>query len=85
MEPKSWHRHYDYNVPTTINVPRLPIHELIQIPANAYPNKAALSFHGKEITFRELRLLVIRFANALGALGVQKGERVGIHLPNCPQ
>ena len=27
----------------------------------------------------------MRFANALGALGVQKGERVGIHLPNCPQ
>jgi len=85
MEPRPWHRHYDYNVPTTVNVPRLPIHELIQIPANAYPNKAALNFHGTEITFRELRLLVMRFANALGALSIQKGERVGIHLPNCPQ
>ncbi len=85
MEPRPWHRHYDYNVPTTVNVPRLPIHDLIQIPANAYPDKAALSFLGKETTFWELRLLVMRFANALGALGVQKGERVGIHLPNCPQ
>ena len=85
MEPRPWHRHYDYNVPTTVNVPRLPIHDLIQIPANAYPDKAALSFQGREITFWELRLLVMRFANALGALGVQKGERVGIHLPNCPQ
>jgi long-chain acyl-CoA synthetase len=85
MEPKPWHRHYDYNVPTTVRVPRLPIHELIQIPANAFPDKAALNFYGTEITFWELRLLVIRFANALGALGVKKGERVGIHLPNCPQ
>jgi long-chain acyl-CoA synthetase len=85
MELKPWHRHYDYNVPTTVRVPRLPIHELIQIPANAHPDKAALSFYGTEITFWELRLLVIRFANALGGLGVQKGERVGIHLPNCPQ
>ena len=85
MELKPWHRHYDYNVPTTVRVPRLPIHELIQIPANAYPDKAALTFCGAEITFWELRLLVMRFANALGALGVQKGERVGIHLPNCPQ
>jgi len=85
MELKPWHRHYDYNVPTAVREPRFPIHELIQIPANAYPDKAALTFYGTEISFWELRLLVIRFANALGALGVQKGERVGIHLPNCPQ
>lgn len=85
MEAKPWHRHYDYNVPTTIRVPRLTVHELIQLPANAYPDKAALNFYGTEITFWELRVLVMRFANALGSLGVQKGERVGIHLPNCPQ
>jgi len=85
LETKPWHRHYDYNVPTTVRVPRLAIHELIQIPANAYPDKAALNFYGTEITFWELRALVMRFANALGSLGVQKGERVGIHLPNCPQ
>jgi long-chain acyl-CoA synthetase len=85
LEEKPWHRHYDYNVPTTIRVPRLAIHELIQLPANAYPDKAALNFYGTEITFWELRCLVMRFANALGSLGVQKGERVGIHLPNCPQ
>jgi long-chain acyl-CoA synthetase len=85
MEPKSWHRHYDYNVPTTIRYPRLPIHELLGIPANAFPDKAALNFFGTEMTFWELRLLVMRLATALGNLGVQKGERVGIHLPNCPQ
>jgi len=85
LETKPWHRHYDYNVPTTIRVPRLAVHELIQIPANSYPDKPALNFYGTEITFLELRGLVMRFANALGSLGVQKGERVGIHLPNCPQ
>lgn len=85
MELKPWHRHYDYNVPTTVRLPRLPIHELIQIPANAYPDKAALTFYGTEMTFWELRQQILRMANALGALGVQKGERVGIHLPNCPQ
>jgi long-chain acyl-CoA synthetase len=85
VEPKPWHRHYDYNVPTTVRDPRLPIHELIQVSANACPDHAALSFYGTEITFWELRLLVIRFANALGGLGVRKGDRVGIHLPNCPQ
>jgi long-chain acyl-CoA synthetase len=42
LETKPWRRHFDYNVPTTVRVLRLPIHELIQIPGNAYPDKAAL-------------------------------------------
>jgi long-chain acyl-CoA synthetase len=85
METKPWHRHYDYNVPTTIRYPRLPVHELLGIPANAYPDKAALNFYGTEMTFWELRQQCLRFATALGELGIQKGDRVAIHLPNCPQ
>jgi long-chain acyl-CoA synthetase len=85
MDAKPWHRHYDYATPTTIRYPRLAVHDLLGIPANAYPDKAALNYFGTEMTFWELRLQVLRFANALGALGVNKGERVGIHLPNCPQ
>ena len=85
MEMKPWHRHYDYNVPTTIRYPRLPVHELLGIPANAYPDKAALNFYGTEMTFWELRQQCLRFATALGELGIQKGDRVAIHLPNCPQ
>ena len=85
METRAWHRHYDYNVPTTIRYPRLPVHELLGIPANAFPDKAALNFFGTEVTFWDLRQQMLRMANALGALGIKKGERVGIHLPNCPQ
>jgi long-chain acyl-CoA synthetase len=85
MEERPWHKHYDYNVPTTVRVPRILVHELLEVPANHFPDKAALNFYGTEISFWELRSLSIRFANALGALGIKKGERVGIHLPNCPQ
>jgi len=85
MDTKPWHRHYDYDTPTTIRYPRIAVHELIGIPASAYPDKAALNFFGSEMTFWELRLQVLRLANALGALGIRKGDRVGIHLPNCPQ
>lgn len=85
METKPWHRHYDYNVPTTIRYPRLAIHHLIELPANAFPDKAALHYYGTEITFWELRTQILRFANALAALGIRKGDRVGLHLPNCPQ
>ncbi len=85
METKPWHRHYDYNVPTTIRYPRVPAQDILQISAGTHPDKAALNFYGTEMTFWELRQQALRMANALGTLGVQKGERVGLHLPNCPQ
>jgi long-chain acyl-CoA synthetase len=85
METKPWHRHYDYNVPTTIRYPRLPAQGIFQIPTGAYPDKPALNFFGSEMTYWEVRLMMLRLANGLGKLGVKKGERVGIHLPNCPQ
>ena len=85
METKPWHRHYDYNVPTTIRYPRLPAQDILQISAGTNPDKAALNFYGTEMTFWELRQQALRMANALGAIGVHKGERVGLHLPNCPQ
>jgi len=85
MEQHPWHKHYDYNVPTTIRYPRILIHDLLQLPANTYPDKPALDFFGTKMTFYELRNMVLRLANALGDLGVSKGDRVGLHLPNCPQ
>jgi len=85
MESRPWQRHYDYNVPFTIRYPRIPLHELLSIPANTYPDKAAFNFYGTEMTFWELRHAVLRMANALGNLGVRKGDRVGMNLPNCPQ
>ena len=85
MESRPWQRHYDYDVPTTVRYPRVPAHNLFQVSVNAYPDKAALNFYGTETTFWELREQILRMASALGTLGVQKGERVGLHLPTCPQ
>ncbi len=85
MDYRPWHDHYDYCVPPTTRYPRLAVHELLQVPANAYPDKEALIFEGTTITFWQLRELVLRMGNALGSLGIKKGDRVGIHLPTCPQ
>ncbi|MGC9325603.1 MAG: long-chain-fatty-acid--CoA ligase [Desulfomonilia bacterium] len=85
METRPWHQHYDYNVPTSIRYPRLPAQSLFQIPAGTFPDKPAVNFYGTELTFWQLRDQYLRLTNALGKLGVQQGDRVGIHLPNCPQ
>ena len=80
-----WHQHYDYSVPVSIRYPQIAVHDLLQIPANALPDKAALYYEGVHITHRQYRDLVLRLANALASIGVKKGDRVGIQLPNCPQ
>ena len=78
-------RHYDYNVPLTIRYPRVPAHCFLNIPAGNFPNKAATHFYGTEMTFWDLRQQVLRMANAMGEMGVKKDDRIGVHLPNCPQ
>jgi acyl-CoA synthetase (AMP-forming)/AMP-acid ligase II len=85
MENRPWQRHYDYNGPTTVRYPRLPAHEMLNLPAATFPDKPATDFYGTQITFHELRWRVLKMANALGALGVSKGVRVGVHLPTSPQ
>jgi len=85
MENRPWQRHYDYSVPTTIRYPRVPAHQLTQTAVNAFPDKPALNFFGTQTTFWDLRTQILRLANALARLGVQKGDRVGLHLPTSPQ
>jgi long-chain acyl-CoA synthetase len=50
-----------------------------------YPDRAATVFFGQEMTFRELQDRAYRLATALVDFGIEKGDRVGIMLPNCPQ
>jgi long-chain acyl-CoA synthetase len=85
MQSRPWTRHYDYSVPESIRYPRTTIPYALALPANTYPDKAAVDFFGTTITFYELRQLVLRFSNALADQGVAKGDRVAIQLPNCPQ
>lgn len=65
--------------------PGKPIFTILEQTAKRVPNRLALIFSGTEITYSELKELSERFASALVDLGVQKGDRVSIHLVNCPQ
>ncbi len=85
MEEKFWHAQYDFNVPATIRYPRIPVHDLVNIAANTFPDKPALDLYGSQMTFWQVRQQVMRMSNALAGLGIQKGERVAVHLPNSPQ
>jgi acyl-CoA synthetase (AMP-forming)/AMP-acid ligase II len=49
------------------------------------PEKIALSFYGRDITYKDLNGMIDKMAWGLVDLGVKKGDRVAIHMENCPQ
>lgn len=53
--------------------------------ALARPDHVALWFKGRRITYSELLAHAHAFASALCSLGIERGERVALLLPNCPQ
>ena len=68
-----------------LSYPEVPVFEFLRSSARQWPERNALIFGGMEMTYRELDGLSDRFANALADMGVKKGDRVGLHLPNCAQ
>jgi long-chain acyl-CoA synthetase len=82
---KPWLKNYDLWVPAEINPPNQPLYQILQIASGAYTGKPAVAFMGAFINFGDLKKLVDRLATALQNLGVAKGDRVGVMLPNCPQ
>ncbi len=82
---RPWLTQYEAGVPATLSYPDVPLHQLLSNSARRFPDRAALEFYGRRISYRQLDALTDRFAQALLRLGVRKGERVAIMLPNCPQ
>ena len=80
-----WLKNYDSGVPHDIERPEISLYEKLKETVERYPENRAVSFMGREFTYRELLAMVDAFATALTGLGVKKGDRVAIHLPNCTQ
>lgn len=80
-----WLQHYDDGVPYTVDVPRIPAHHLLRSSARRFPNHAAIYFEGAKLSYRKLNREANLFANALLALGLGKGARAVLLLPNVPQ
>jgi long-chain acyl-CoA synthetase len=85
MLERPWHSSYPEEIPVSIQYDVEPLPNYLKKTASEFPMKAALNFMGKEVTFNELYNYSLRFANYLQKLGIQKGDRVAIMLPNSPQ
>lgn len=82
---KIWLNSYPEEVPHSIDYPNISLAQLLINTAKEYPNIDALHFMGKKVKYKNLLDYVYRFANALRSLGVKKGDRVALMLPNSPQ
>ncbi|WP_019180727.1 long-chain-fatty-acid--CoA ligase [Microbacterium yannicii] len=84
-DSRPWLAAYADGVPDKIDEPTQTLPEMLQASVRAYGRRPALEFFGAVTSYRELGEQIERAAEGLRRLGVGKGDRVAIVLPNCPQ
>lgn len=80
-----WLANYPSDIPTRIDFDDVPLSQFLIDSAQRVPEKKALHFQGKEMTFKALLSEAKKFASYLQSLGLEKGDRVASMLPNTPQ
>jgi long-chain acyl-CoA synthetase len=85
MSHKSGFDWYPDTIQKHVDIPNLSLPQMLEDAVRKYADKTAMSFYGKTFTYSEFQQLVYAFASALQERGIQKGDRVALLLPNCPQ
>jgi long-chain acyl-CoA synthetase len=83
--PYLWQSSYSPKTPLHLSYPSIPLYQFLEKAAEEFPDQIAISFFKNEITYKELLQLSNNFAEGLLELGVRKGDRIAIMLPNIPQ
>src|SRR3990172_13268609 len=83
---KIWKQHWPAELDeAAIRLPATPLTFFLKENARRVPNRPALIFYGREVSFAELDQATDRFAGWLRQRGLKPGDRVAIFLENCPQ
>ncbi len=85
MESRPWLKNYDEGIPGSLEYPKVPLFHFLEESARKYPDRPCTLFKGATISFKEMNAATDQIAGALAAMGVKKGDRVGIFMPNTPQ
>lgn len=84
-EHRPWLANYPEEIPATLTYKSEPVQNYLTSAAKEFPNKSAIHFMGKEMSYETLHEHACKLASYLQKLGLEKGDRVAIMLPNCPQ
>ena len=80
-----WHKSYVPGVKKTLDYEKISIPMALTNSAKRFPNHTAMNYMGKKITYSDLDKLVNRCSRAFMDLGVGKGDKVAVIMPNLPQ
>ncbi|HYF93537.1 MAG TPA: long-chain fatty acid--CoA ligase [Symbiobacteriaceae bacterium] len=84
-QARPWLKAYPAEVPLGLHYPDEPLYALLDDAADRYGDVDATIFFGARMTYRQLRDQARRLAAGLQSMGIKKGDRVALMLPNCPQ
>ena len=84
MDEAPWLKNYEDGVPHSLSYPDVPLTRFLDDSADQFPDATSMIFEGRKFSYPELRTLVNSLAAALTSLGVGKGDRVALLLPNSP-
>ncbi len=84
-ESRLWHQLYQEGVPEEVTWPDGPLDGLLRAAASKYPDRPALVFFDRALTFGQVDEIVDRLAAGLQDLGLVPGDRVSLFMPNSPQ
>jgi len=82
MNPRAF---YQPGVPEEITMPQGSLIEMLEKSVAESRDRVAIDFFGHTTTYRQFGDQVSRVAEGLRRLGVSRGDRVALVLPNCPQ
>jgi len=85
MEEKIWYKSYAPGIKPNIDYQKVTISQALTRSAENYPDKTAINFMGKKISYADLNGMVNQFSRLLIDLGVQEGDKVAVCTPNIPQ
>jgi len=84
MDEKPWLNNYEDGVPCSLSYPDVPLTRFLDDSASSFPETTAMIFAGRKFPYREVQEMVKALSAALSSLGVKKGDRVALLLPNSP-
>jgi long-chain acyl-CoA synthetase len=83
---KPWLKLYDEGVHQSLEpYPDYPVYEFLEKSARDFPERPAVVFQNNTLSYAELNELSDKLAAVMAGIGVKKGDRVAVYLPNSPQ
>ena len=81
----AWETHYPEGLNWQESFHGKPLYTLLDDAVVQWPERIALDFFGKTYSYKKLDEMVDRIAKGLQDIGVVRGTRLGLFMPNCPQ